>query len=241
MQYIDELLKAIGLFAAAGGGLIAIAYAIFKRFGEKWLDTKFEERLAAYRHAQQKELEQLKFQINALLDRATKLHQREFEVMPEAWAKLNDAYWRVAALVSPMQSYPDLGQMADAQLQEFVVSCDLNQWEKAELLAAKDRSEYYMKHIFWYRLSEAKDVARESHVYIAKNGIFLPPDIKAKFVTLDALVWEALDEHEQNERYKTIPRDSKKQQALRLEAPEQLKALELVVQGRLWNSERDAL
>ncbi|GAB3498912.1 hypothetical protein GCM10027399_24600 [Curvibacter fontanus] len=241
MQYIDELFKAIGAVAAIGGGVVAIAYAIFRKFGEKWLDTKFEERLAAYRHSQQKELEQLRFQINALLDRATKLHQREFEVMPEAWAKLNDAYWKVSAFVSPMQSYPGLDAMSDAQLEEFVSACDLNEWEKTELLEAEKKTDYYIEHIFWHRLHEAKSLAREAHVFIAKNGIFLPPEIKSQFVAVDALVWDALDEHEQNERYKAIPRDSKKQQALRTDAPEKIKSLEKVVQGRLWNSQHEAL
>lgn len=241
MQYIDELFKAIGAIAATGGGVVAISYAVFKKFGEKWLDTKFEERLAAYRHAQQKELEQLRFQINALLDRATKLHQREFEVMPEAWAKLNDAYWKVSAFVSPMQSYPSLDAMSNAQLEEFLKACDLNEWEKAEVLKAAEKTEYYIEHIFWHRLTEAKSIAREAHSFIAKNGIFLPPEIKSQFVEVDALVWDALDEHEQNERYKTIPRESKKQQALRTAAPGLIESLEKVVQGRLWNSQREAL
>lgn len=86
---LEELLKAIGLLVVAAGGLTAIAYAIFKNLGEKWLDARFDERLAAYKHEQQKELEQVRFKITALLDRATKLHQREFEVLPEAWSLLN--------------------------------------------------------------------------------------------------------------------------------------------------------
>ena len=73
---LDELLRAIELVVVAGGGLVGIAYAMFKRLGEKWLDAKFDERLAAYKHEQQKGLEQLRFKINTLLDRAIKLHHR---------------------------------------------------------------------------------------------------------------------------------------------------------------------
>jgi len=46
--------------------------------------------LLAYKHEQQKELEHLKFSINAQMDRATKLHQREFEALPEAWSNSTD-------------------------------------------------------------------------------------------------------------------------------------------------------
>jgi hypothetical protein len=61
---------------------------LFKVLGEKWLNAKFEERLAQYKHAQQKEIEQLRFRINSLMDRTTKLHQHEFDVLPEAWSRL---------------------------------------------------------------------------------------------------------------------------------------------------------
>jgi len=83
---------------AAGGGLTLIAYQIFKRFAVKWLDSKFEERLQALKHKHGKEIERLRFEIAKLLDRATKLHQREFEVLPEAWSKLNDAFWNTQSV-----------------------------------------------------------------------------------------------------------------------------------------------
>jgi hypothetical protein len=232
-----ELFKAIGLVAGVGGGIAAISYAIFKRFGEKWLDAKFEERLAEYRHAQQKELERLRFQINALLDRATKLHQREFDVLPEAWAKLNDAFWQVSNLVSPGQSYPDLSQMSDAHFREFVAHCDLMEWEKNELLASADRQSYYVDHIYWHRLNSAKTYAKDSHVFLTKNGIFLPSEIKEQFVEVDTLVWDAVDEDEHNERNKIIPRGQTKQQSLLKNGPNTLKALEAKVQERLRNAE----
>src|SRR5258705_12641703 len=47
------------------GAVGAFAWWLFRLFSEKWLNSKFEERLAAYKHEQQKELERLKFSINA--------------------------------------------------------------------------------------------------------------------------------------------------------------------------------
>jgi hypothetical protein len=57
---IQSILTAIGAVFAVGGGIAVVAYALLKFFGEKWLSAKFEERLAAYKHAQQKELEELR-------------------------------------------------------------------------------------------------------------------------------------------------------------------------------------
>src|SRR6266850_1349206 len=232
MALIDDAFAVLGIAATAGGIIVVIAYQVFKRFGVSWLDVKFAERLASFQHEQQKELEQLRFQISALLDRATKLHQREFEVLPDAWAKLNDAYWQVTAFVSPLQQYPDLNSMPDMQFQEFVPGCDLKDWEKQELLAAskRERNEYYIGHVFWPRLRAAQSCLRESHIFLSKNGIFLPTVIKAMFDQVDGLLWEALTEHEWNERDKVVPRDRVKTQALREKGAQLLKELESMVQ-----------
>ena len=55
------LVTAIGTVVVAGGGVSALTYGLFRFFGERWLNAKFEERLAIYKHAQQKELEHLRF------------------------------------------------------------------------------------------------------------------------------------------------------------------------------------
>jgi hypothetical protein len=52
-------------------------WCLFHPTGEKWLNSKFEESLAAYKHEHQKELEQLKISINVQMGRATIPHQRE--------------------------------------------------------------------------------------------------------------------------------------------------------------------
>jgi hypothetical protein len=53
---LSTIVGLIGAVVLVGGGLAAIAYWLFRIFSEKWLTTKFEERLAAYKHAQQRGL-----------------------------------------------------------------------------------------------------------------------------------------------------------------------------------------
>jgi hypothetical protein len=110
-----NLLAIFGLSAIGFGGIAAVSYWLFKLFSEKWLNTKFQERLESYKHEQQKELEQLRFKINALMDRTTKLHQREFDVLPEAWSRLVDAHDHVFSV-----QYPDVDKMNGQQLEELV-------------------------------------------------------------------------------------------------------------------------
>ena len=97
MDIGGQILKWVGGFSLTTisfAGIWALATHMSKRFGEKWLDSKFDEKLQALRHAHDKELEDLRFKIATLLDRATKLHSREFEVLPESWSRLNDAFWQ---------------------------------------------------------------------------------------------------------------------------------------------------
>ena len=131
MDIVHWLLAAVGV----GGGCAAVAYLAFKFLAAKWLENKFAERLEAYKHQQQKELEQLKFQINASFDRLTKLHQHEFQVLPDAWGVLVNAFVEAKAFVASLQSYPDLETMKPAHLAEFVEACPLAPWQKEELKA----------------------------------------------------------------------------------------------------------
>jgi hypothetical protein len=85
---IEPYLAALGLTALSAGVIFAALFGAMRWFGESWINSKFSERLEAFKHAQQREIEHLKFQINASMDRAVKLHQREFETVPEAWSSL---------------------------------------------------------------------------------------------------------------------------------------------------------
>src|SRR5271154_6132179 len=78
------------LITVAGGGAI-IGFALFQWLGKKWLETRFAKNLELFKHEQSQEIERLRYRINALMDRTTKLHQHEFEVIPEVWDKLGTA------------------------------------------------------------------------------------------------------------------------------------------------------
>jgi hypothetical protein len=232
-EIIQNFLTAAGALILGGGTLVTIAYGFFKLFGEKWLHTKFEERLAAHRHAQQKELEELRFRINALFDRKTKLHQREYEVVPEAWSRLVDAHNEVAAFTSFLQSYADVGKMSEAQLVEFLSSSPLQNWEREELKASADKNKYYQRALFGHRYYQCREKYREAHVYVLKNSIFMPNDIRRDFNQLDGLLWGALNEHHINEVHDIHPRERSGVNALRDQGNILLASIEEKIQKQL--------
>lgn len=200
-SHLQEVLALFGGVGVVAGALVAIAYGIFKKFGEKWLDARFDERREALKHEQQKELEALRIQFARLIDRATKLNQREFDAIPEAWARLYEAYERTRSLGAPLQTYPDVDNMTSEHRNEFIGACELYEWEKKELSSVENKTDYYVKRLFWHKLAETQKYAQELHLYVIKNSIFMPMHIRKQFQQIDQLIRTALIEQEHNHRY----------------------------------------
>jgi hypothetical protein len=178
MDVFDVLLKVAGVVVVAGGGAAALILGPLRYLADKWLTSKFNQRLEQFKHAQQVEME---FKINSLFDRTTKLHQREFEVVPTAWALLVECKNQVSAIITALQQYPDLDRMTDPQLDEFLEGSFLAKWQRDEIKTSAKKADYYMKAVFFHRAGEARAACREQHVYVLKNGIFMPSDMKEKF------------------------------------------------------------
>jgi hypothetical protein len=83
-----------------------------------------------------------------LVDRATKLNQREFDVIPEAWARLCDAYEATRSLVASLQTLPDIDNMTSEHQNEFISGCKLEEWQKKELGSAESKTRLLRKNDF---------------------------------------------------------------------------------------------
>jgi hypothetical protein len=232
---ITEIFKYIGGFVATSGTLLAVFYGLFKLFGEKLIENKFKKSIEEFRHQQQQELEHLRFQINAQLDRVTKLHQHEFEALPEAWSLMADAYYKTAAVTSSFQSYPDFNTISGPELEQFITDCKLEEWQKQELRHTTDKTRYFMKHIDSQRLAEAHEAAWKARTYILKSGIFMQRPIVEKFQNIDDLIYAALIERQTNQELDgVLPRKIDDQAVLAKRGVPLLRELETIIHERLW-------
>jgi hypothetical protein len=190
MATASEIFSAVGAVVVGGGFIGAIgagAVWAFRSFSEKWLNAKFEERLAAFRHEQQKELEQLKGQVNAQIDRTTKLHQREFDALAEAWRRLSVAHGIVRSVVSRSQSTPDVGRMGAEQLEDFLVHSKLAEWQRQAVRDASDKTVEYRKQAEPFKIARAQKASKKFFVYFKSNGIFIREPIRKRFEQLDGM------------------------------------------------------
>jgi hypothetical protein len=239
MNSLSGFFAAIGYIVVGAGALGTVVWWLFRVLSEKWLNAKFEERLAAYKHEQQKELEHLKFSINAQMDRATKLHQKEFEALPEAWARLMNAYGVVMSVVSRMQSTPDLNAMRSDQLEEYIVHSKLDEWQRQAVRDAKDKTTEYRNQYEPFKIAHAREATQDFFLYYRKNAIFIRDPIKQRFEAIDELILSALSEHTMNFQHKF--RDFTSIDRLPKQGMEMVKAAEAEVQKILWDSTRQQL
>jgi hypothetical protein len=188
----ETILSFLVQFIAYGGGGAAIAYLLFQFLGKSWIENKFAEKLEQHRHAQALELQRLRVEIDSMLSGAIKLQDKEFETLPEAWIKLDEAYSQVARLVSPVQQYPDLDRLSEAQLEEFFAGTKLRESQKEELRHSRQKTKNYQEIIFWHRLSDVRGAIADLHNYIERNSIFLPPELKQHFEIAANDLWSSI-------------------------------------------------
>lgn len=183
---------------AAGGGGAVIAWAIFAKFGDRWLEHRFAKRLEAFKHEEAKELEHLRHQITSLFSRISKIHEKEFEVLPTAFLYLHKAYGACFALSSALQQFPALNRMGDSHFAEFVEACRLPAFRKQELrtLQGADRDEYYQRWIFWTDIAEAKSLQKDFRNFLVMNRIFMTENLRKQFTEIDRLIFSVLTAQE---------------------------------------------
>lgn len=173
----DLQTMAFSIVGAGGGGAV-VAYALFRALGAKWLDNHFAARVQALKHSHDQEMAHLKLRIDGQLDRAVKLNQREFEVVPGVWACVTEAHYAVLSAFSAFQSYPDLGRMSEPQLETFLAKSEIEEWQKDEIRGRTSfaRSEYYVKIAGWRRVNDADAAIVAFNRELLSKGIFLHPE-----------------------------------------------------------------
>lgn len=189
-QVMAFILKLI----AYAGGSTALAFIVFKTLGDRWLDNKFKERLKLVEHGYAVELSKLKQRLDTAANGLNRIHQKEFEVLPEAWGLLDEAMNTLKWVVSPMQSYTDVSRMGDEDWRDFIEGGNaFGKADKRYLLGIhstnrqKEYNRLYDAHKNWL----AEKAIRDFQNYAARHSIFLPEELRVQFDAIRDLLWSA--------------------------------------------------
>jgi hypothetical protein len=189
---MDSAFSFLGQMIAFGGGGAVVAYGLFRYLGSKWIEIKFAERLEQLRYTQALELQRLRVEIDSLLSGAIKLQDKEFQTLPEAWVKLDEAYGHVSRFTSRMQEYPDLDRLSNLEMEEFLAGTKFTDTQKDEIRHDRRKTTRYQELIFRYRLSDVRQAIADLHNYVERNSIFMPPDLKEHFEKAANDLWSAM-------------------------------------------------
>ena len=176
----DQILRYLGEIIANVTVAVGVAFLFFRYLGKRWIESKFAERLEQFKHQQAIEIQRLRVEIDSTLSGVLKLQEMEFESLPEAWSKLDEAYGHVADLVSPLQYHPKLDDMTEVRLKKFLDETNLRETEKDEILQSSAKSDMYQEIIFWHRLYQVRLACNSLDKYVVRYGIFFPPNLKEK-------------------------------------------------------------
>jgi len=234
LALLGSVWKLVLVVLGSAGGGAAVAIAVIKRFGEKWLDARFAQRLERLKHEQSKEIEGMRRRVQWEFSRISKIHEREFEVLPKAWLMLHEAHGRTSDLVGRLKQYPDLDNMDDPMYEAFVAGTDLPDFRKQELRETPRGKRYkaYTDLIAWVELADADNAQVRLNNYLIENRIFMESRLSEAFrsVSIDlALANSNYRSHKQHGTPSAF--DSGVEHFSKTEP--QIRAIEAMIQERL--------
>lgn len=216
---------------------VAALWAAFRFFLGKWLDQRFQREMAEVRAAEQAALVRLQSNINTMFGRIVKLHAQEFDALPEAWAKLNEAMQRTKPVAMAFSRTADLDRMDDDELELFLKQSSLTDWDKFQLMKASKKTNYYVKVTNWKALQEAKQAFWAFQTFFANRCIFMPEDFEGKFTALETITLDALLEAELILENSDMPREFEKTRVFFAQETAKMVAdLKSAIRARLWVS-----
>ncbi|WP_337267875.1 hypothetical protein [Oryzifoliimicrobium ureilyticus] len=246
MQYVQQMwiiwdwakviLAVLSLTGIGVTLLVGTAYAFFKFLGGKWIDQKFAERLEAFKAEQTRELERLRHRINGVFDRAKRLHDKEFEVLPSIWEALVEARTWAGSYMAVFKQYADVGRMTETDLDEFLAKTQFSERDRRHIKNASDKQKTYIKISERYRYADAMDKLRDANSSLSKHGIFVVPEVREDMKKMIELLHAALIEQQINEEHDVRPLMREAADKLKNEGEPLFKKIETQVIARLWDS-----
>ncbi len=202
MAALRSIATIFGIYAVGVVISIIAAYQLFKWLGSKWIEAKFSERLESYKADQARELERLKHNINSVFDRARRLHDKEFAILPDLWAKTVDSYYATQAYVHGMNFYPDVSRTPDDVLEEIMDKREFSASEKKQVLESSERLTTFIAVSDHHQNIDTQRKLRAFAQTLKKDGIFIDDDIKVNSNTLLDVMQDVITAHNFEKQHK---------------------------------------
>ena len=184
------------------GAFIILAVALVIYFGRKWIEGWLDNRF-------KKSVQYYEFRINEQFSRIEKIHEKEIEVLPKAWHLLQKASGRLGALTAVVIESPNIWQMSEEELGEFLSISGFKKSQIKKILESDigNRQDVYREVKTWHNLNQANDIAVKFNNFIFDNSIFLTAPLSEKFEEADRLLMRTLRTRSMDVQYRKYSYD----------------------------------
>ena len=222
------------VFGGGCGGLVT--YFFKKSIASKFYkeNTEFKSKMAQ-QHTEFKST--IEHELDTLLDRKIKWHDKEHEVLAETWSKLIDSYNKVNSLMITVLSFSDFNNPLEDDVDKILKRFLLTEDEKQRIREQpkENRNNTFFTIIDEKLLSPAFEAAKEFKTYFDRNKIFIKPPIKEKFQNANDLIWSAWYSQQRhlNSPFRTIS-DYEPYRVLNDKMKPLIDELEKIIQNQLY-------
>lgn len=161
-----------------------------------------------------KELEELKTKLRIQESKLTTIQQKRIDVYSELWKNIQNTSDFFISFSNPFQQYPDLKNMNEDEVVEFLDGTELSKSHKNAIISNSDKNQKYQDLIFWYRLKRMQAEYTNLYSTFVINKILFSEEQKeviGELITLfhNALInmrigGETMNSYKQNSGYEFI-------------------------------------
>ena len=157
-------------------------------------------------------------------------------MLPEIWGKLVEADGWAQAYLSGFRQYPDLTNLGESDLDEFLEGTRFSEGQRRTIKSASNRQDAYYRIEEMYRSYDALEKVRDASLALRRHGIFVLEPLREDMNKFIDLMHTAIIEGQINHEHKVHPpmRDSYK--ALKSDGGPLFNKIEAGVRERLWDS-----
>ncbi|HEY1935415.1 MAG TPA: hypothetical protein VGG99_25690 [Acetobacteraceae bacterium] len=171
------------LQTVSGAVLTALAFIGLAptKLGEKFLNHHLDRKLAALRHDQNLQTEELRAKLAHVSDRGIRSNEKEFRAVTAAWEHIVDAYTATMRCAIAYSQFSDLRSLSDDETRRYLETCELSDQQREEIMKANDRAKALLRYTEVNQINAAGLAIFNAQRLIDKQAIFIPDELLASF------------------------------------------------------------
>jgi hypothetical protein len=173
-------------------GVFAGLLAFVPKIGDKLLEFHFDRKLAEFKGEldeklerlkgdQKKEIEGLKEKYSHLTDRGRRSNEKEYAATTLVWESYVDAHFATMRAVVAFSEHPNLKEMSEQDLDEFLRSGKLSERQIDNVKQAQDKNARYASTLHLIAINEALHEIYEMRDILIKQSVFIERSLRDLF------------------------------------------------------------